>query len=93
LWRNKTTGAVLVWYMTGTPAAFSSAAVINPSVPLDWEIAGTGDLNGDGQTDILWRNKNSGAVVVWYMTGTPAAFSSAAVINPGVPLDWVLKVK
>jgi subtilisin family serine protease len=86
LWRNKTSGAVAVWYMTGTPAAFSSAAMIYPSAPLDWDIAGTGDFNGDGQTDILWRNKTSGAVAVWYMNGS--ILSSTALIYQGVDLDW-----
>ena len=27
---------------------------LNPG--LDWHVAGTGDLNGDGRDDILWRN-------------------------------------
>jgi hypothetical protein len=36
---------------------------------LNWEIAGTGDFNGDGQTDILWRNYSTGQNVVWFMNG------------------------
>ena len=27
-------------------------------VPTSWHIAGTGDFNGDGRDDILWRNDN-----------------------------------
>jgi hypothetical protein len=33
---------------------------------LDWQVAGTGDFDGDGQGDILWRNTN-GQVEIWYM--------------------------
>ncbi len=29
----------------------------------------TNDFNGDGKTDILWRNTESGMDVVWYMNG------------------------
>ena len=34
-----------------------------------WHIVGTDDYNGDGKSDILWRN-DSGAVGVWFMNGT-----------------------
>ena len=34
----------------------------------DWQIAGTGDFNGDGKSDILWRHI-SGAVAIWLMNG------------------------
>jgi hypothetical protein len=41
--------------------------VIN-TVPINWNIAGTGDFNGDRKVDILWRN-NSGADAIWFMSG------------------------
>src|SRR3970282_731715 len=31
---------------------------------------GTGDFNGDGQTDLVWQNQVTGAVGVSYMNGT-----------------------
>src|SRR5262249_21738332 len=30
----------------------------------------TGDFNGDGRGDILWRNQNTGQNVIWLMNGT-----------------------
>jgi len=33
------------------------------------EVAGVGDFNGDGNADILWRNKSTGMVTMWLMNG------------------------
>ena len=30
---------------------------------------GTGDFDGDGKSDILWRNTNNGQNYVWFMDG------------------------
>jgi hypothetical protein len=44
---------------------------LNTISDLSWEIAGTGDFDGDTDTDILWRNYGAGAFsgwnVIWYM--------------------------
>ena len=48
------------------------------SVPTDWKIAdGSSDYNGDGKSDVLWRNDN-GTVLTWTMDG--ASISSAAPV-------------
>jgi hypothetical protein len=33
-------------------------------VSADWHVVGTGDFNGDGLTDILWRN-DDGSITDW----------------------------
>ena len=40
---------------------------MNPGA--SWRVAGTGDFNGDGKTDILWQNSD-GTPVNWLMNGT-----------------------
>jgi hypothetical protein len=41
----------------------------NPSsgyqVTTDWKLIGSGDFNGDGHDDLLWRQDNSGIVMEW----------------------------
>jgi hypothetical protein len=43
-------------------------AVDLQNVSNSWHIDGTGDFNGDGKSDILWRNDN-GQVSIWMMNG------------------------
>ncbi len=52
----------------------------------DWHIAGTGDFNGDGKSDILWRNDN-GTVGIWDLNDQQIvhAFNLGEVTN-----DWHL---
>ncbi len=40
-----------------------------PRPDSSWSIAGLGDFDGDGKTDILWRQASTGAVVEWNMVG------------------------
>ena len=46
----------------------------------------TGDFNGDGRDDLLWRNVQTGDVAVWVMGGATAV--QAPVLSAGVPLVW-----
>jgi hypothetical protein len=45
-------------------------------VPNDWQIAETGDFNGDGMSDILWRSSFFGYVAMWFMNGGQVAQSA-----------------
>lgn len=73
LWRNNTTGDTVVSTMKGpgiqaAPSIASSAFVA--TLPSPWIVAATGDLNGDGKADILWRNATSGDTVTSLMNGS-----------------------
>ena len=49
-------------------AALSQSAGLG-SAPTTWTIVGTGDFDGDGKSDMLWRD-GSGNVAIWFMNGT-----------------------
>jgi hypothetical protein len=59
------------------------------NVPTTWNVVGTGDFNGDGNTDLLWRDYDtSGNTSIWFMNGTTVA-SSTSVGN--IPTTWTVQ--
>lgn len=57
-------------------------------IPLNWNVVGVGDYNGDGIDDLLWRNDN-GAFSNWLGTGDQYRFdfndrNAYALVS----LDW-----
>jgi hypothetical protein len=69
LWRSDG-GQVSDWLGTASGAFTSNDANALTTAPSGWDIVGTGDFNGDGRSDILWRNSSTGAVINWLGTAT-----------------------
>jgi hypothetical protein len=67
IWQNVSTGLVSVWFMNGR--TLRSGDVIGPGPVADtqWTIVGTGDMNGDGWTDLVWHHTGGGHLAVWFM--------------------------
>jgi hypothetical protein len=34
-----------------------------------WKVVATGDFNGDGKTDLLWKHSADGSLIAWLMDG------------------------
>jgi len=83
LWRHSS-GITTDWLgqALGKLTDNSSNFLTNPGTA--WHIAGTGDINGDGRVDVIWRH-DSGMVTDWLGTnsGGFADNSATFLINPG----------
>jgi len=68
--------------MDGAAATSATTLFADPA----WIVAGTGDFNGDGKADILWRRPSDGAVSMWLMDGTAATSTTTLFADP----DWIV---
>ena len=63
LWRNDN-GALTDWLGTSSGGFAPNAANLLTVVDNQWQATGTGDFNGDGRSDVLWRRAD-GAMTDW----------------------------
>ncbi len=78
LWWNPDQGSLQVWYLEGAAAAGVAAAGtcgVKNKVTLAGTMSGnvtlpyTGDLDGDGHQDLVWRDYTTGDVTLWMLSG------------------------
>jgi hypothetical protein len=60
------------------------------AVTSNWHIIETGDFNGDGKSDILWRDMSvgGGTVAIWLMNGLQVPQTG---IVSTIPLNWQIQ--
>lgn len=89
VWRNTATGANALWvirssYVTVPLHRIEIGSIVNlPALPnTDYEIGATADFDNDGDPDIVWRNRATGANAIWLMNG----FTIEGIVNlPSIP--------
>jgi hypothetical protein len=87
LWHHRVSGGLAVWYMNGpnrTGTAWLTPTAVDPA----WRVVGTGLVNGDSSRDLIWENRQTGDLVVWFMNGT--RMSTLSYLTPSrIPdRDW-----
>ncbi|MDB6026463.1 MAG: hypothetical protein JWM68_2686 [Verrucomicrobiales bacterium] len=75
LWED-TTGHLTLWQMSGI--SFSKGVSLDSlyddnegrSRDAAWRIVGQEDFDQDGNTDLLWQNRDDGSAKIWYLSKT-----------------------
>lgn len=78
-------GQVSVWLMKGTTINRHNVVPFSTNLPSSaWrtlQLRAIGDLNGDGQYDLIWQRDN-GQILVWYMHGIERS-GGGEIASPG----------
>lgn len=82
LLQNNTTGQTEIWFMDGT-TELSGSGNVSSNLGSSWRAVGAADYNGDGKSDILFRNPSTGQYMAYMMSGTSVISSGALSVNPG----------
>ena len=89
-WYNSSSGQLMSWHVQGTNVIDTRAVnVVNSDT--HWKVAGTGDLNGDGYTDIVWRHDTQGWLACWFLQGNLLATTSMLSIPQIADSNWQLR--
>ncbi len=72
LWWNPESGVAQAWYMSASASASDGGMAIQATsdtgdITGNVTLSYAGDLNGDGRTDLVWRDYATGQVTVWLM--------------------------
>jgi hypothetical protein len=82
LWRRDS-GSITDWLGQANGGFVINDANALQWVPSDWQIAGSGDFNGDGRDDVLWR-RDDGSITDWL-----GKANGGFTINDSQALQWV----
>ena len=98
LWRNSS-GSLAMWLMDGSTIESSATPTYQGSAvspDSSWNIVEIGDFNGSGDSDILWQQSTTGALVEWQMNGSQIV-SSQSVTSQDAPVapssTWTSQAK
>jgi len=88
-------GAIVFLVAAALPVAAQTSSAppitsvaITPVADPAWIVAGIGDFDGDGHSDILWRNTLTGENSIWLMNGS--SVSSSSFIQSVPDRNWAV---
>ena len=89
-WYNQTTGQLMSWHIKGANV-IDTRTVNIVNTDKQWKVAGTGDLNGDGFTDIVWRHETQGLLAYWFLQYELVVGTGLLSVSKVTDLNWQIK--
>jgi hypothetical protein len=93
-WHHQVTGQLQTWLVNGTSVIGSrsvSPATMSGVPDTHWKVVGTGDLDGDGFSDILWRHDTDGWLAAWFLRYNGVVSTRYLSINRMLDPNWRIK--
>lgn len=88
LWQQEATRQLTVWYMGGAKGCtLLDFKLLSVGVG-GWRVVGSGDFNGDGQSDLVWQNDATRQLTVWYLGPAPMHTFLKYNFLPSAPSPW-----
>jgi FG-GAP-like repeat len=90
VWYNSQDGEIQMWSMNHN--AVSSAVDITDEqghaafVGPPWSIVAVADMNGDGNSDIVWHNAQTNETQIWLLNGNQIASRQTVIDESGNPI-------
>jgi hypothetical protein len=89
VWQSQTNGQLAVWFLNG--ANVLEQRPLSTFIPdLNWKIRGVGDVSGDGTADLLWQNDATGALGVWYLSGSNVVGQWNLSVQKLADIAWLM---
>ena len=73
VFQNQATGDISVWHMNGQTVTQYGSTMATVGANSGWQIVGAPDISGDGTSDFLFWNSNTGAVSYWEIVNDTVA--------------------
>jgi hypothetical protein len=90
-WQNLANGSLDVWYVQGSNVKAQLPLSISQVADLNWRVVGSGDVNGDGMLDLVWRHEFDGWLAVWIMKGNAVVSTQLLSIERVADMNWTIR--
>ena len=92
VFQNTTTGAISAWDMNGQTITSYQGTLASLGPGSDWRVVGAPDIDGDGHSDLLFRNTATGEISYWSTNlNAQAVIAYHSDIAQVTDTDWVLE--
>lgn len=86
VWQKSGTSEIRFWYMNADGTKKSEFDLVH-SAGAVWKLSSLGDMNNDGNVDLLWQKEDGSTVFCYYMDGS-GGIDQGVSLASGVAAGW-----